>query len=633
MQPEKKSRQWGLIAAAVALLILTSGVIITINLPGGSPTPSTHRGEARADRPEEAVDVAREALARPTLTTCRQAVEKMNSYLNRSSSPRPLALADDQRQLLRTEFQLSDDELAEVEGSTFTLLDGHYLDACFLFRDALRSLQGSDAFGPPLPAAEQAAAAFAWVTRQVYLVEGRGEEPLPPQFTLRRGHGTALERALVFLALLQQQRLPGCLVVLPGEPPRLWACGVLVEQDERKQLLLFDPRLGLPLPGPGGKGVATLAEAQSRPEVLKQLTVDEKYPYDVTAEQAAKAALVVACPLSALAPRMGYLEDKLQDVTGTFKQPPVSVRASVDAAALLAQLRQAVGKETPVKGAAGPLQPVRVLRRFLPTEEGGTDRSRPGRLHQFRAELVPWQLLPEVLRELPGDPGNRLQQFFAQPFLLPLEPGRARDLILRGQFNEAAEQLVAEQDELRAQKDALKPLPADWEQQLVKWYNDIVAANAQVQKAAREEGAGSNAAKAAAQNELKVWKAGTPVLQPLVLGQALGPRSAQVLYLLALCKHEEAEQLQARLDRAKGAGGDPERAREAWRTAAQCWEQLLSAFPRLRPAVVARRHLARARVLLGSPDAAASLLQDLSDLTDLEKTAHLYLARPPRGEP
>src|SRR5262249_5974566 len=78
------------------------------------------------------------------------------------------------------------------------------------------------------------------------------------------------------------------------------------------QLSLFAPRLGLPLPGPGGSGVATLAAVQKKDApALAQLDFGPDARYDVTAEQAAGAEVHLAPPLSALAPRMQYLQEQL----------------------------------------------------------------------------------------------------------------------------------------------------------------------------------------------------------------------------------------------------------------------------------------------------------------------------------
>src|SRR3712207_6856707 len=49
----------------------------------------------------------------------------------------------------------------------FRALDARHMDLCFLLRDAVRSLELEN-----LAPAEQVAAAFAWVMRQVMLQEG-----------------------------------------------------------------------------------------------------------------------------------------------------------------------------------------------------------------------------------------------------------------------------------------------------------------------------------------------------------------------------------------------------------------------------------------------------------------------------
>ena len=67
------------------------------------------------------------------------------------------------------------------------------------------------------------------------------------------------------------------------------------------RLFLFDPRIGLPVPGPrtGLAAWPLLQEAVHDASVLAQLTVDKRYPYDMTAERAAKVVVRQFCPLSA----------------------------------------------------------------------------------------------------------------------------------------------------------------------------------------------------------------------------------------------------------------------------------------------------------------------------------------------
>ena len=85
---------------------------------------------------------------------------------------------------------------------------------------------------------EQARACFDWVMRQVQLRDRAGDA-LPPDFVLRRGWGTALERAQIFLAVLQQLGIDGCMLAVPGKPGepalRYWLPGALIG----KEIYLF----------------------------------------------------------------------------------------------------------------------------------------------------------------------------------------------------------------------------------------------------------------------------------------------------------------------------------------------------------------------------------------------------------
>src|SRR5438105_3990466 len=80
----------------------------------------------------------------------------------------------------------------------------------FLLRDAVRGLNLDE-----LAPLERAQNGFAWVVRQVRLQSGEGPS-VPPLPVLRRGWGTARERDFVFLALLDQLGIDGCMIALPG---------------------------------------------------------------------------------------------------------------------------------------------------------------------------------------------------------------------------------------------------------------------------------------------------------------------------------------------------------------------------------------------------------------------------------
>lgn len=604
-----------------ALPLLSLPLFLLALLPAAGCTrpvptaPPTRGGAAPVEDPLVAL---RESLDKGGgVTAYRTAVQQTNAYLAKHPEEKPRPLTSAERELLTGPLGLDADELAEVESPAFTLLDGHHLDTCFLLRDAARSLHVDDR--PPL---DRATAGFAWVVRQVRLRERQGEA-VPPLFVLRRGWGTPLERAQVFLALLDQLGVPGCMLALPGEGegarPRYSLPGALVEQD----IYLFDTRMNLPLPAPDGKGIATLAQVRSQADPFRPLQVDDKLPYDVTAAQAKQAIVLLPCPLSALAPRMRFLEGVL----------PAHDRAvlSLDVVARRDQLRAgAAGADVRLWGGRDdPQAPTRQLRSFLPAEEGGSDRSQ--RFVQYMVQSIPWEALPQVARELPGEPGQRLQEMFRTPFVgFLLNPKMPRDLILRGRQDEATPQLVATLDQLRRSRNALESMRGNLGQQIQEWAGEAVTAYGELLRAEREANLPPGKAPPGAQTTLanarqrveRLWKEGLAV-QVLVAGAAAEPLTAEMTYLLALCKHEQAERAEAR--RRAGRGGS---AADAWKPAADWWETYLEEFPAAPDAPHARWHKARALEALGERAAAASLLQNMTgNLTPLERLGRLYRAR------
>jgi hypothetical protein len=656
-------KNWKLLGLAAALVVIV--IVFPLLIVGASRTPPTAPSAGTKGQEDNPIDVARAALQRQTdLATCRSALQQINTYLGANPNAPRANLPEAQAERLRGLFGLDPGELAEAQGSNYTPLDGHHLDCCFLLRDAARSLEvkglpnGPD--GKPLRPAplEQASAAFAWVVRQVRL--GPADELAPSAFALRRGWGTSVERMMIFLDLLEQLRRPdggaadllGCLVLCPDKDgkQRLWACGVVV--GEGPEVYLFDPRLGLPLPGPKGEGVATLAAVAKGPALLAQLTVDDKHPYDVTAEQAKAAELRLYRPLSALAPRM-------QDLQGKWLGPALQVRLGTDAEKDLGRLRAAARAQGLKEGAVEAWKEgAKLLRNFLPPDEGGVDRPRPFLLRDlngfttaddrsvvqmqrrqlFTLRLVPWAAYPRQFRD-PGQfrfdvgLGERLHTRFAEPFLVAaLGADQPRDLLLRGRYTEAARKLVEEQDEVwpqvqrrRANAEGLDRRVAEWAQKALSAY-------------AAQLRAGNDPAALAAANQqvAEVWKEADPV-STLLQGAMAGPRTADVVYQLGLCKQEQAERLQARLDLLARAGGaaagkaEAARAQGAWKDALRWWNVYAEEHARGAAAAAARRQRGRAQLMLGDRAAAAATWSALpDDMAALEKVACLYLARQAR---
>ncbi|HMF13075.1 MAG TPA: hypothetical protein VKE94_12245, partial [Gemmataceae bacterium] len=524
----------GIAGAIVFVLYLVFG-------GSGASVATNKSGNAGEDQLKATKDLqaAREGLNKAAdLNTCRAALGKINQVLARQPAGADFRLPTEQAELLRKRFELKDDEWAEVSNDTFTLLDGPYLETTLLFRDAAASYTPDGVLTSDQPM-QRANAAFAWAVCQVRLIEAREDaNPLPVDYVLRRGFGTPLERGLVFLELLRQFEVSGCLLAVQEPGPTgfpLWACGALVGRD----IYLYDPRMGIPLPGPNGKGVATLADAQKNPEVLKQLSVDGADRYDVTAELAGNACIYLALPLSALAPRMRYLEKELRDPD--VPAPVVPGHFGADAVRTIQLfedvLTVAGSKERLVR--AWPTA-TRSLRETLPTIEGGLDKSTPPMRSQMRNALVPRRAFPATTPD-----GRRwddmgvlygmMLQRFSKPFIdLNFDPQQPRELLLRGRLSEALRPLTtkrAETAEQRARYEKNAEMPA----QVRKALEMVIPALAELQKAEKQAGGDPRnpAVVEATERWEGVWKLAQVWLDALVDGAAAGPLGQEVNYLLA----------------------------------------------------------------------------------------------------
>jgi hypothetical protein len=579
----------------------------------------------------------------------RSYVQQLNRSLAGHSAAQPRPLSNEEQEFLTNQCGFDKGELAELTSNTFTPLDAHYLEEAFVLRDAARALNLA-AMTPQ----DRARHGFAWVVREVRLQEGE-ETLLPPLPVLRRGWGTAPERALIFLALLDQLGIDGCMIGLsagtPGPNPlRDWVPGALIN----KEIYLFDTRLGLPLPGPDGKGIATLNQARAGLDLRRILTVEQKYPYDVGPEDARHAEVQVAFSLSSLAPRMDFLQKSLAG------NEPINLW--VDPVGRLNRFQEVAGTVRVWNSPAGANNPLRALRAFLLPEEGGVAQV-PFR-ELVRQQVVPWQYYPQQLAPLAGEPGQRLRALFAAPFVyfsmetrMPPEllvmwlpgiseesadkPGTRkpaenllrsplpRDLMLHGRIDDAVTLLVAMRGELERQR-AL-PVTAKLEEAVRAWSKSALEVYADRIRAEQEPG---KPRVAQAQERVnRLWGPASAPVMALLQVSAAEPMLERVVYLQALCKQEQAKRLQikrdqdSRLNQALSAA--EERAcTTAWKSASSWWGTYLNDHASAPAAPAARRQRAGALQALGDRDAAVALLKELTGVSsDLEKTARLYLAK------
>lgn len=191
-----------------------------------------------------------------------------------------------------------------------------------------------------VPEAEQLAAAerlFDWTVRNIQLAPlpptprqpeataGGTTEPVPPAAqgqvgpgysllplqVLLYGRGDAQERGRVFILLCRQLGIDAVMLGLLEEAspiPRPWLPAVLVGG----RLYLFDTALGLPIPGPEGRGVAALEEVAAEPRLLRALDMDGVATYPVVARDLQGVIALIDAEPAALSRRMQLLQNALQ---------------------------------------------------------------------------------------------------------------------------------------------------------------------------------------------------------------------------------------------------------------------------------------------------------------------------------
>lgn len=166
-----------------------------------------------------------------------------------------------------------------------------------------------------------------------------------PGEILLAGRGSAPQRAWIFLELLRHAGLEGVMLATGdaggGAAPRPWIPAVV----SGGEAYLFDPAYGIPVPGPGGDGVATARQAAADPAILGAMSLPDR-PYPVQAADVARLVVLVPATPWSLARRMHYLDRQL---VGS-RRLAASIDASAVAARALAALPDAPEK---AEGRAG----------------------------------------------------------------------------------------------------------------------------------------------------------------------------------------------------------------------------------------------------------------------------------------
>ena len=190
----------------------------------------------------------------------------------------------------------------------YRLPDAWYLQESVWLRDISKNAR-ADQF-EDLAVAERL---FDWTVRNIQLepdlTRGDGNQQTPVE-TLLFGRGQAVDRAWVFLLLARQQGLDVVMLGLAdenGKNVRPWSPALL----SSGELYLFDSRLGLPIPGPEGKGVATLSQVVADEQLLRAFDLDEDRKYPIGGEDLRHVVAFVEASPSSLSRRMALVESRL----------------------------------------------------------------------------------------------------------------------------------------------------------------------------------------------------------------------------------------------------------------------------------------------------------------------------------
>lgn len=202
----------------------------------------------------------------------------------------------------------------EASGDVTALRDARWL------ADIARQVRAGVAPDDDLAAA---VALFHWTVRSLAPVSdppmvptasNPGSRWMLPGEILLTGRASAAQRAWIFLELLRHAGLDGVMLATgdaASGPPRPWL-PALVSGGEA---YLFEPAYGMPIPGPGGRGVATAREAAGDPTVLAALSLADR-PYPVQAPDMARLTVLVAADPWCLSRRMADLETELGNTVG-----------------------------------------------------------------------------------------------------------------------------------------------------------------------------------------------------------------------------------------------------------------------------------------------------------------------------
>jgi Tetratricopeptide repeat len=253
--------------------------------------------------------------------------------------------------------QLPPERLSELETTVWSRRDARHVEDCMLYYGIASRVGGT---GDDL---DRVRRVFNWIERQIQLVPAGSlgspqlrQVPARPYDVLLRGlatesEGSWAERSWLFMALCRQLGVDVGLVTYSkgnivepllaragqsergvdslsaragqAKPAIPWLCAALVGG----QAYLFDTRVGMPVPGPDGQGVATLNQALADPVILERMNLPGLSPYGTSRASLlaspSRIGILIDSSQGLLSPRMKLLQRDLAGKNRTilYKDP------------------------------------------------------------------------------------------------------------------------------------------------------------------------------------------------------------------------------------------------------------------------------------------------------------------------
>jgi hypothetical protein len=312
---------------ALALLCLASGSLVGCRpqpaprAPSPAPAASAPANAELAQTLfDSSISLLDDTSAQDLVATLNQVTERLTQWMELQKidpnwQPDPLIAK------LPPEYA-SLPAMERLNGHRFTRFDGMHLQESIVLGAVAREHCGSSS--DELARATQL---FDWVIRNMQLERALPSDevrvPARPGDALFLGHGRAVDRTWAFVLLCRQQGIDAVVLAyhdVPANRIRTWVPAVVIGDE----LYLFDSSLGLPIPGPGGQGIATLKQVLADENVLKQLDLDAEHPYPVKTSDLSKVIAWIEGSPGYLSQRMAMVQERL---TGD-KQFVVSARPS-----------------------------------------------------------------------------------------------------------------------------------------------------------------------------------------------------------------------------------------------------------------------------------------------------------------